>query len=137
MAQITERSISFEEAQVHFHKLLERNEKYKNENFGTYKIFDNVGEFIGLGHVTINEVWLNEAEIGYMILPKHWGMGYGTEIAKTLIEKAKESKLKKLKAIIDPNNIPSRKILTNLGFRTEKVCTMDGLPGEIMCKTLM
>ncbi len=107
MAQITEHSISFEEAQVNFHKLVECNEKYKNENFGTYKIFDNVGEFIGLSHV---EEWLKEAEIGYRILPKYWSLGYGTGIAKTLIEKAKKSKLKKLKAIIDPTNIPSRKI---------------------------
>lgn len=45
------------------------------------------------------------AEIGYMIKAEHWGKGYGSEIAKVLIEKARKSTLKTLKAIIDPNNM--------------------------------
>lgn len=135
MAQITERSITFEEAQLNFQKLLERNEKY--ENFGSYKIFDSSRkEFIGLGHLTLNEGFIDVAEIGYMIMPENWGKGYGTEIAKVLIEKAVKSELKILKAIIDPGNIPSRKILINQGFISEKVCEIDGLPGEILSKNL-
>ena len=30
-------------------------------------------EYIGLGHVTVNEENAKEAEIGYMLLPEHWG----------------------------------------------------------------
>ena len=135
MAQITERSTPFEEAQVNYQKLIERNNKY--ETLGSYKIFDATGKkFIGLGHVTLNEELPDEAEIGYMILPEYWGQGYGTEIAKELTRKARESKLKMLKAIIDPNNIPSRKILINLGFKSEQICMIDGLSGEILYKNL-
>ena len=47
---------------------------------------------------------------------------------------AKQTDIKVLKAIIDPNNIPSRKILINIGFTYEKVCEIDGLPGEILSK---
>lgn len=132
-AQITERAIPLKEAKVNYQKLLERNEKY--ELYGSYKVSDSVtNEFIGLGHFTLNEKEREEAEIGYMILPTYWGKGYGTTIAKQLIELAKQTKLNVLKAIIDPENIPSRKILIKQGFTSEKICEIDGLPGEILSR---
>ncbi|MFK4289362.1 MULTISPECIES: GNAT family N-acetyltransferase [unclassified Bacillus (in: firmicutes)] len=131
MAQITERAIPLEEAQNDYEKLLRRNEKHKL--FGSYKIYDSAtNEFIGLGHVTVNEDNVKEAEIGYMILPEHWGKRYGSYIARELIEIAKQTDVNVLKAIIDPNNIPSRKILINVGFTSDVVCEIDGLPGEIL-----
>jgi ribosomal-protein-alanine N-acetyltransferase len=135
MAQITEYAIPFEEAQFNFQKLLKRNEKH--ERFGSYKIYDiSINEFIGLGHLTVDEEDNEVAEIGYMIKPVHWGKGYGGQIAKVLIEWAKKSELKTLKAIIDPDNIASRKILIKRGFFSEKICEFDGLPGEILSKKL-
>ncbi|RAN73965.1 GNAT family N-acetyltransferase [Bacillus sp. SRB_331] len=133
MAQITERAIPLEEAQNDYEKLLRRNEKHKL--FGSYKVYDSAtNEFIGLGHVTVNEDNVKEAEIGYMILPEHWGKRYGSYIARELIEIAKQTDVNVLKAIIDPNNIPSRKILINVGFTSDVVCEIDGLPGEILSK---
>jgi len=135
MAQITEYAIPFEEAQSNFQKLLKSNEK--NEHSGSYKIYDSsINEFIGLGHLTLDEENDKVAEIGYMIKPEHWGKGYGSEIAKVLIEKAIKSELKKLKAIIDPDNIASRKILIKQGFVSERICEIGGLPGEILSKKL-
>lgn len=133
MKQITERAIPFAEAQENFQKILERNRKY--DIFGTYKVCEN-GKFIGQGHLTLNSSNEVEAEIGYMILPEFWGKGYGKAIGKQLVELAKGTNVTTLKAIIDPNNIASRKILINLGFETEKVCEIDGLPGEILSRTL-
>ncbi len=131
MAQITERAIPLKEAQNDYEKLLRRNEKHKL--FGSYKVYDSAtNEFIGLGHVTVNEDHVKEAEIGYMILPEHWGKRYGSYIARELIEIAKQTDVNVLKAIIDPNNIPSRKILINVGFTSDVVCEIDGLPGEIL-----
>ncbi|UNP74297.1 GNAT family N-acetyltransferase [Bacillus nitratireducens] len=133
MAQITERAIPLEEAQNDYEKLLRRNEKHKL--FGSYKVYDSAtNEFIGLGHVTMNEDHVKEAEIGYMILPEHWGKRYGSYIVRELIEIAKQTDVNVLKAIIDPNNIPSRKILLNAGFTSDIVCEIDGLPGEILSK---
>lgn len=135
MAQITERAIPFEEAQVNYQKLLERNEQY--DRYGSYMVYDmTTDEFIGLGHLTLNENDPDEAEIGYMIFSEYWGKGYGSAIAKQLIELAKQTTLNKLKAIIDPANIPSRKILINQGFTSEIVCEMDGLPGEILSMSI-
>ncbi|KIV76230.1 Acetyltransferase, GNAT family [Bacillus mycoides] len=131
MAQITERALPLDEAQNDFKKLLKRNEKH--QLFGSYKVYDSItNEFIGLGHVTVNEDNVKEAEIGYMILPEHWGKRYGSYIARELIEIAKQTDVNVLKAIIDPNNISSRKILINVGFTSDVVCEIDGLPGEIL-----
>ncbi|EMI9089290.1 MULTISPECIES: GNAT family N-acetyltransferase [Bacillus] len=131
MVQITERAIPLDEAQNNFKKLLKRNEKH--QLFGSYKVYDSItNEYIGLGHVTVNEDNIKEAEIGYMILPEHWGKRYGSRIANELMNIAKQTDVNVLKAIIDPNNIPSRKILTNIGFTSEKVYEIDGLPGEIL-----
>ncbi|PFN19737.1 GNAT family N-acetyltransferase [Bacillus cereus] len=131
MAQITERAIPLEEAQANFNKLLKRNEKH--QLYGSYRVYDSISnEFIGLGHITVNEDNVKEAEIGYMLLPEHWGKRYGSAIAKELMNIAKQTDVSVLKAIIDPNNIPSRKILLNVGFTSEIVCEIDGLPGEIL-----
>ncbi|MBS9802639.1 GNAT family N-acetyltransferase [Bacillus cereus] len=131
MAQITERAIPLDEAQNDFKKLLIRNTNH--QLFGSYKVYDSItDEYIGLGHVTVNEANVKEAEIGYMILPMHWGKRYGSKVAKELMNIAKQTDVNVLKAIIDPNNIPSRKILLSAGFTSEKVCEIDGLPGEIL-----
>lgn len=132
MAQITERAIPIDEAKVNYQKLLERNGRH--ELFGSYKVFD--GNYIGLGHVTVNEDNPDEAEIGYMLLPAYWNKGYGTLIAGALIELAQQTNVKRLTAVIDPNNIPSRKILLKHGFTSEQVCEIGGLPGEIFGKFL-
>ncbi|REB07319.1 N-acetyltransferase [Sporosarcina sp. BI001-red] len=135
MAQITERAFLYNEAKISFQKLITRNEKH--DEFGSYKIFDYLDEtFVGLGHLTLSEDKSSEAEIGYMLLPEYWGQGYGSATAKKLVEMAKPLDIKFLTAIIDPENIPSRKILSNLGFISQKVCEIDGLPGEILSKNL-
>lgn len=135
MVLITERAIPEEEAKLNYEKLLNRNEKY-NE-FGSYAFFHPETEaFIGLGHLTVNEQKEEEAELGYMLLPEQWGKGYGNEIAGILMLLSKQANVKVVKAIIDPANIPSRKILINQGFTSEWVGEMDGLPGEILRKEL-
>lgn len=118
-----------------FQKLLKRNEKF--DEFGSYKVFNNkTNEFVGLGSLILNEVKLDEAELGYMLLPEHWGKGYGSEIAEILIQKANKTKLNRLTAVIDPKNIPSRKILIKKGFISERLCEIGGLSGEILIKDL-
>lgn len=135
MAQITERAIPLEEARSNYEKLLMRNEK--DDIIGSYKINDtNTNEFIGLSHLTLNEKLEEEAEIGYMLLHKHWGKGYGTEIAKKMIDLVKQTDIRKLTAMIDPENHASRKILVKQQFVSERVCEIDGLPGEILSRNL-
>ncbi|CEG26212.1 GNAT family N-acetyltransferase [Bacillus sp. B-jedd] len=131
MVYITGRALPLDEAQAKYQKILERNQK--QELFGSYKVsLYPTNDFFGFGHLIENENDPDEAEIGYMMLSEYWGKGYGYTIASHLIDLAKAAKIIKLKAIIDPNNIPSRKILLKHGFTSEKICEINGLPGEIL-----
>ncbi|MEQ2465520.1 GNAT family N-acetyltransferase [Niallia sp. HCP3S3_B10] len=133
MALITERAIPEEEAKINFQKLLYRNETYNV--FGSYAFFHPEAEaFIGLGHLTVNERKKEEAELGYMLLPDAWGKGYGSKIAGIILSLAEQTNVKVVKAIIDPTNIASKKILIKLGFTSEWIGDMDGLPGEVLRK---
>ncbi|WEG13532.1 GNAT family N-acetyltransferase [Pullulanibacillus sp. KACC 23026] len=134
MRMITERAIPFDEAKENYKKLLNRNNRY--EGFGSYKVLNEAHDFIGLGSLILNENTCEEAELGYMLMPNYWGRGYGSTIAKSLIRRAESAGLKRLTAIIDPQNGPSRIILIKNGFHSEKVCEIDGLPGEILSKEL-
>jgi len=132
MEMITERPIEFDEAKNDFEKLIKNNEL--DENFGSFKIINvETEEFLGLAKLEIKNKNSKEAEIGYMILPKHWGKGIAGKIGKQLIQKAKRQKsIESLFAIIDPKNLASRKILTNNGFVSKEFKDFDGLPGEIL-----
>jgi len=136
MAMVTERAIPLEEARNDFKLLLCKNEKH--EEFGNFKVLETAtNNFIGLGKLEINENDFNEAELGYLLLPEFWGKGYGSEIAEILLNKAEESKsLHRIIAIIDPKNIASKKILLKNNFISEKICEIDGLPGEILSRTM-
>lgn len=131
---ITERSIPYDEAKEKFNHIVKRNERH--QIFGTYKIYNDNREFIGLGSLRLNEDVEDVAELGYMLLPKYWGKGYGSRIAEALIYMAEKTKVRRLTAIIDPNNIPSRKILIKHGSHSEKLCEINGLPGEILSRQI-
>lgn len=131
---ITERSIPYDEAKEKFNHIVKRNERH--QIFGTYKIYNDNREFIGLGSLRLNEDVEDVAELGYMLLPKYWGKGYGSRIAEALIYMAEKTKVRRLTAIIDPINIRSRKILIKHGFHSEKLCEINGLPGEILSRQI-
>lgn len=132
MAMITERAIPLDEARGNYNFLLSNNELHKS--FGSFKVIElKTNNFIGLAKLKVEETNSKEAELGYMLLPEYWGKGIGNEVARLLVKKAKEEKqLNRITAIIDPNNIPSRKILINNGFVSDEICEIDGLPGEIL-----
>lgn len=136
MAMITERAIPLNEAQRDYAALLFNN--CIHPVFGNYKIYEQqTKRFIGLAKLEIKTIDSVEAELGYMLLPEFWGKGLGTAVTQLMMSKAmKQPHLKKVIAIIDPTNIPSRKILINNGFLSEKLCDFDGLPGEILSRIL-
>jgi len=132
MEMITERAIEINEAKSDFDKLIENNKL--DHNFGNFKILNNeTDEFIGLAKLKIKDKDDQEAELGYMILPEFWGKGIASKVGKKLIETVKrQKKINSLFAIIDPKNLPSRKILINNGFISKEFKDFDGLPGEIL-----
>ena len=136
MEMITERAILMDEARIDFEQLMENNKL--NDNFGHFKILTvSSNEFVGLAKLVLNEENKVEAELGYMILPLYWGKGIASHVARKLIGHAKQQEsLEKVVAIIDPKNIPSRKILINNGFVSKEFKDFDGLPGEILALEL-
>lgn len=132
MEMITERAIELEEAKKDFEKLIENNRL--TPSFGNFKILnEDTNEFLGLAKLKITEANTTEAELGYILLPKYWGKGIASTVGRRLIEIGKkQNSLKRIFAIIDPKNIPSRKVLTNNGFYSKEFKDFDGLPGEIL-----
>lgn len=132
MSMITGRALDETESRTNFDRILQQNKV--NPTFGNFKILDaGTDEFIGLAKLVILNSTDSEVEIGFMLLPEFWGKGIASSATKQLIEVAKsEPQLQKIKAVLDPQNKASRKILVNQGFVSEFLGEMDDLPGEVM-----
>jgi [ribosomal protein S5]-alanine N-acetyltransferase len=129
MRLITGRALTKEEAERKFNEILNINLKSTESGyFGIHLI--STGEFIGLGKIVMTDN--DEAEIGYVFLPEHWNKGYGGEVSEKLVSHSMNIKnIKSLIAIIDPENVASKKILMKSGFLLERICEIEGLPAEI------
>jgi len=65
---------------------------------------------------------LKDVDIGYAFLPKFWSKGYAFEAARVMKQYAREEiGLKRLVAVVDPENLPSIHLLEKLGMRFEKM----------------
>lgn len=130
------RVFTIEEAKMTFERILSRSEKHRD--FGDYKVFETrTNTFIGSGAIVLNNDF-TEAEIEYLLLPDYWGNGYGGEIAEELLNKASKIKsIQKVRAITDPNNMVSKKILLKQGFLSQKVYEIDdGSLAEVFSKEI-
>ena len=65
---------------------------------------------------------LNDVDMGFAFLPEYIGKGFGYEIAKATLRFGFEIlELKKIIAIVDPENTPSNGLIKKLGFEFEKM----------------
>ncbi len=127
MKHTTGYALSKLEAEEKFSKILAINKV--DSAFGVYTVWNKEeSEFIGLGKIVLDES-ATEAELGYSFLPKHWGKGYGSEVAAYLVAHTiAQKRLKFLTAVIDPENIPSRRILEKSDFYLDREGEWKGLP---------
>lgn len=80
------------------------------------------GEFIGWTCILVNYHFsrIKFGEIGYFLLPEHWGKGYATEIAKTLTEVCfTKLHMHKVAASCNVNNPNSEKVMKKIGMTKE------------------
>lgn len=112
-----------EEAWAYFWKILRNNVAGVDRQAMEFAVFfaEN-NEFIGFADIEIHQK--NEAggcgEIGYFLLPPYWGLGYATEIARTLLEIGFEKLgLHRMTARCNANNIKSEKIMQKVGMLKE------------------
>ena len=58
------------------------------------------------------------ADFGYVLAPRHWGFGYGTEVARALVDFAFGTLgLRRLIAVVAVENERSRRVLDKAGLR--------------------
>ncbi len=80
---------------------------------------NETGEKIGVTGFRITE---GKAEVGYLILPKYHGQGFGTESLKALLKSASKGQcIRMFGAIVTEGNIGSEKVLTKSGFSLKEV----------------
>ena len=91
----------------------------------------NSNDYIGLLQATIYKN--QKTEIGYLLSPKYWSNGYGTEAVNYLCEYLfKNKNVKKIIASIDTRNLISIKLVENLHFKYIKTidCTLKNIPAK-------
>jgi ribosomal-protein-alanine N-acetyltransferase len=77
---------------------------------------------------------LTDVDLGYALLPEHFGKGYAEEATLACIQVAKNLfHLPRLLAIVNPNNSASRKLLEKIGFQYQSMIAMYDNEPEI-CK---
>ncbi len=131
---ITGEAITKEKAILKFEIIVQENKA--ESKLGHFIVFlESNNQF--MGYAKLIETSSESAELGYMFLPEYWGKGFGNEVSEILANYARTiPSLKKVIAIIDPENTSSKKILLNCGFHLHKTCIMDGLPAGIYHLTL-
>ncbi len=69
-----------------------------------------------------------DTELGYRFFPEFWGLGLATEAGRASIDFARSDLgLKRLVAMVHPDNVASASVLAKLGFAVEKQLRYSGL----------
>ena len=106
---------------------------YARTGFGLYLVeLRQTGESMGMCGL-IRRNTLKDVDIGYAFLPRYWSKGYAFEAAQAMKQYAQESLgLKRLVAIVDPQNLGSIHLLEKLDMKFEKMVRLS--PEDIKLK---
>ncbi|MDQ3819667.1 MAG: GNAT family N-acetyltransferase [Acidobacteriota bacterium] len=101
--------------------LLRTIEGFKKRGFGLWAVVAKNGEnFIGYCGLTYLED-TSEVEVAYGLAKSQWGKGFATEAASASLRYGfEEMKLDRIVAVVDRQNISSRRVLEKLGMRYTK-----------------
>lgn len=80
------------------------------------------GQIIGTGGILEKDIdGSNQYEVIYVLAKSAWGKGFATELASSLKDYAfNELGLKRVAALIDPDNLKSERVATKIGLSYEK-----------------
>jgi RimJ/RimL family protein N-acetyltransferase len=77
-------------------------------------------DVVGMGELHIRSAVQRQGEISYIVHPRVWGRGIGTEIGRQLLAHGfGELGLHRIHATCDPRNLGSARVLAKLGMRLE------------------
>jgi RimJ/RimL family protein N-acetyltransferase len=97
--------------------------RYRDHGFGLWIInVRDSGEFVGDCGLTLQHVdGVDELEVGYHVRTSMQGQGYATEAAAASRDFARDVLgAGRLIAIINPLNVPSRRVAAKIGLKAEK-----------------
>lgn len=129
MRYVSGNGLTIEEAKEKFDSILKTNAV--DTEIGYFKIHNNFNVFIGDCKIEWNKHDIDKLEIGYLVKEVFWGKGYGTMICTTILSLI-EAKFPTVDIIgvIDPENVPSKKLLKKFGFKSYFIGFEDDLPTE-------
>jgi RimJ/RimL family protein N-acetyltransferase len=95
---------------------------YEQNGFGLWAVdLKESGEPIGMCGLIKRDA-LDDVDIGYAFLSKFWSKGYATEATLAVKQYAQQViGLKRLAAIVDPDNQSSIRVLEKIGLKFEKM----------------
>lgn len=103
--------------------LKENFESYQRLGFGMFsvRLLNGGPSSVSIGLCgLVKRSYLDNPDLGYAFLPEFRGQGYAREAAKAVIDFARRDlKLKKLHAIVSPENASSLALLEKIGFVLE------------------
>ena len=105
---------------------------YQLHGFGQFVVTLKPGGVpIGLCGLIRRPAW-DEVDVGYAFLPQYWGSGYALEAAQACVQYGLTTLgLRRVVAIVSPNNERSIHLLEKLGLRFEKLITLPGIEEEL------
>ncbi len=90
---------------------------------------DEIVGFSGLCRVRFDAPFTPAVEIGWRLLPEHWGKGYATEAANELLRHGfLDLGLRKIVSFAVPANTASTKVMERIGMRARPEFNFD-MPG--------
>ena len=112
---------------------LKNYDHYEKYGFGRWTVLDKIsGEFLGWCGLKYDEA-LDEYDIGFRFLRKHWGKGYATESAEFCLKLGFEKfDIPEIVGRVMPENIASIKVLEKLGMTHKETRTKNGVEWLIL-----
>jgi len=107
---------------------------YDRHGFGLWAtILRDSGEFIGRCGLLSQQVdGATEIEVAYLLSPRFWGRGLGSEAARAIRDFAFHTLgYSRLISIIHPQNLPSKRVATAIGMTFSKVTRLYNIDVEI------
>lgn len=107
---------------------------YEKYGYGRFAVQLKGGEnFIGFAGLKYLDD-LNEVDLGYRFMRKHWGKGLATEAGKACVDFGfTKLELTKIIGMVLPENVASIRVLKKLGFLYEKDIIEDGEVAQVYC----
>jgi ribosomal-protein-alanine N-acetyltransferase len=102
---------------------------YRKHGFGRWAMVSKQdGAVIGFAGLKYLDD-LQEVDLGFGLLPEHWGRGLAVEAGQALLAYGfNQLRLKRILGLVDPQNARSIRALTKLGFIFEKSIEYHSLP---------